>query len=83
MYIYIFTNVLLSGTINIVSNFLFPNPTSTFPSFSRKCFQDLLNLAVSNSFLFLLNGQFFKQVESLGMGLPLSLYSGKYFHVIP
>ena len=50
MHIYIFTNVLLFGTINIVSNFLFPNPTSTFPSFSRKCFQDLLNLAVSNSF---------------------------------
>ena len=40
-------------------------------SFSRKCFQDLLNLAVSNSF-FLFNGQLFKQVEGLGMGLPLS-----------
>ena len=51
----LFTNVPLSETINIVLIFLFPNPTSTFQSFSRKCFQDFLNLGVSNSF-FLFNG---------------------------
>ena len=56
-----YLSLSLSETINIGLNFLFPNPTSTFKSFSRNCFQDLLNLAVSDS-SFLFNGQLFKQV---------------------
>ena len=67
----LFTNEPLSDTVNIVLTFLFPNPTSTFQSFYRKCFQDLLNIAVCKSF-FLFNGQLFKQVQGLGMVLPLS-----------
>ena len=41
-------------------------------------FQKLLNLAVTNSF-FLFNGQLYRQRESLGMGLPLSLVIADIF----
>ena len=66
----LFTNIPLYETINICLNYLFPNDSSTTLGLSRKLFKTLLEHSVLNSF-FLFNNRIFKQIEGLGMGLPL------------
>ena len=66
----LFTNVPLRETINICLQALFVNPTDTVCGLTKKFFTTLLELSVLNSF-FIFNNQLYKQVEGLGMGLPL------------
>ena len=66
----LFTNVPLHETIGIILDQIFVNNISTFMGFSRKLFKDLLELSVLNCF-FLFNGKLYKQIEGVGMGLPL------------
>jgi hypothetical protein len=66
----LFTNVPLSETIEICLDALFSSPTSLVIGLSRKYFKLLLELTVFNSF-FIFNGSLYKQIEGLGMGLPL------------
>jgi hypothetical protein len=66
----LFTNIPLAETIDICLNFLFVDGTDSFMNFSRKLFKTLLELAVLNSF-FIFNSKLYKQLEGLGMGLPL------------
>jgi len=65
----LFTNVPLSETIDICLNYLFNN-VSSVEGLNRELFGKMLELAVMNSF-FVFNGKLFKQIEGLGMGLPL------------
>jgi len=66
----LFTNIPLHDTIEICINSLFAAPYSTVLGLSRTFFRTLLELSVLNSF-FCFNGKFYKQIEGLGMGLPL------------
>ena len=65
-----FTNVPLQETITICLNYLFPTDQSSVISLSRKYFKTLLEHSVLNS-LFIFNSKVYKQIEGLGMGLPL------------
>ena len=65
----LFTNVPLTETIDICLNGLFFNSDNVF-GFTRSVFRNMLEISVKNSF-FLFNGKYYKQVEGLGMGLPL------------
>ena len=67
----LFINIPLSETIDIILNHFFPTTSTVFKGFSRKHFKELLELAVANSF-FIFNNELFKQIEGLGMGLPLA-----------
>ena len=75
----IFTNVPLSETLNIVSNFKFPNPHFKVVSIAN-IFMIFFNLAVSNSF-FLFNSQLFKH-RVVRYGSTCIYDSGQYFHVL-
>jgi hypothetical protein len=66
----LFTNIPLRETIDICLNKLFTDPTSTVIGLSRVFFKKLLEHAVLNSF-FLFNGVLYKQIDGVGMGLPL------------
>ena len=66
----LFTNIPLHETIQIILNQLFSNPTSTVLGLSRDLFRKFLELSVLNCY-FLFNDVLYKQVEGLGMGLPL------------
>ena len=66
----LFTNVPLNETINIILDQLFTLPNSTVIGLTKDLFKNLLELSVLNSF-FIFNGKLYKQIEGLGMGLPL------------
>ena len=66
----LFSNVPLHETINICLNKLFPTDQSYVLGMPRKYFKTLLELSVLNSF-FMFNSKLYKQLEGLGMGLPL------------
>ena len=67
----LFTNVPLKETISIILDQMFMDPQTTIIGLTRALFKNLLEISVLNSF-FIFNGQLFKQIEGLGMGLPLS-----------
>ena len=66
----LFTNVPLLETINICLNYLFPCCDTTILGFDRNSFKSLLEHSVLNSF-FLFNSRLFRQIDGVGMGLPL------------
>ena len=66
----LFTNIPLSETIQICLDYLFPNTDSLVFGLGRNFFKNLLDLSVLNSF-FLFDGCLYKQIEGVGMGLPL------------
>ena len=66
----LFTNVPLHETINIILDQLFPNDFSKVLGLTKDLFKNLLELSVLNSF-FIFNNKLYKQIEGLGMGLPL------------
>ena len=65
----LFTNIPLNGTIQIILDQCFIN-TRLYHGFSRKEFEELLNLAVKNCH-FLFNGNFYDQIDGVAMGSPL------------
>ena len=65
----LFTNIPLRETIDICTAQLFSNCTQVH-GFDKTSFTKLLELASLNSF-FLFNGKYYRQVEGLGMGIPL------------
>ena len=66
----LFTNVPLAETIDIILNFLFPNPTSLFNGFNVNSFRKLLELAVMDTH-FIFNNKVFRQIDGMAMGSPL------------
>lgn len=66
----LFSNIPLHETIQICLNYLFPLPHSLVLGLNRKFFQVLLEHSVLNSF-FIFSNRLYKQIEGLGMGLPL------------
>ena len=67
----LFTNIPLQETIDIILSYLFVGTNNVVLGLSRKLFSDLLQLAVLNSF-FVFNQKLYRQIEGLGMGLPLA-----------
>ena len=67
----LFTNVPLSETINICLSLLFPNQNSTVNGMNKTVFKQLLEHSSCNS-IFLFNGELYKQIDGVGMGLPHS-----------
>ena len=67
----LYTNVPLQETINICTDLMFSFNVSTVLGLSREYFKRLLELSVTNS-IFLFNNALYKQIDGLGMGLPLS-----------
>ena len=61
----------MQETINICTDLLFSFNVSTVLGLSREYFKRLLELSVTNS-IFLFNNALYKQIDGLGMGLPLS-----------
>ena len=66
----LFTNTPLAETIDICIQSLFTDSNSTALGMDRNQFRTFLQKSVLNSF-FMFNDKFFKQIEGLGMGLPL------------
>ena len=67
----LYTNIPLIETIEIILSQLFSNPSGTFLGLSRKLFKSMLEICVLNSY-FIFNNKLYRQVEGLGMGLPLA-----------
>ena len=67
----LYTNIPLQETIDIILNYLFFSTNNVVLGLSRKLFSDMLQLAVLNSF-FVFNQKLYRQIEGLGMGLPLA-----------
>ena len=67
----LFTNVPLNETIDIICHLLFKNPYDTFLNMSETVFRKFLELSVMNS-VFIFDNELYRQVDGLGMGLPLS-----------
>ena len=65
----LFTNIPLEETIDICTNTLFEN-TEKVEGLSKIEFKELLSLATKESY-FISNGQLYKQVDGVAMGLPL------------
>ena len=65
----LFTNIPLNETIDICVSLLFENCTHVI-GLTSSLFRTLVELSVLNSF-FIFDKKFYKQIEGLGMGLPL------------
>ena len=65
----LFTNIPVSETITIAIDSLF-SQCNDIKGIPRKLFRSMLDLAVTNSF-FLFNQKLYKQLDGVGMGLPL------------
>ena len=65
----LFTNIPLDETIGICCDKLFQSE-NIVSGLSKDQFRDLLELATKESF-FLLNGQYYKQIDGVAMGSPL------------
>ena len=65
----LFTNIPVRETINIAIDSLFKQCVSV-KGISRKLFRSMLDIAVTNSF-FLFDKKLYKQLDGVGMGLPL------------
>jgi len=65
----LFTCIPLRETIDIILDNLFENSTTVL-GLNRNFFKSLLEHSVLNSF-FIFNGKLYKQLEGIGMGLPL------------
>ena len=66
----LFTNIPLTETIEICLNSLFKDANDLVIGLNRSLFKKLLELSVMNSF-FIFAGKLYKQIDGLGMGLPL------------
>ena len=66
----LFTNIPLAETINILMCKLFPDNVPDILGIPKKFFKQLLDLSVLNSY-FIFNKKFYKQIDGVGMGLPL------------
>ena len=66
----LFTNIPLHETIEICLNHLFPSPQSTVMVLDRNFFKTILEHSVLNSF-FVFANKLYKQIEGVGMGLPM------------
>ena len=78
----LYTNILVHETIRIILNLIFINSVNVFLGLTRNSFKTLLELASCNSF-FVFNNILYKQIDGLGMGLPLSgCLSNIFFYVI-
>ena len=66
----LFTNIPLRETVDICLNSLFKDINDLVIGLNRKFFKSLLELSVLNSF-FIFAGKFYRQIDGLGMGLPL------------
>ena len=66
----LFTNIPLRETVEICLNSLFKDINDLVIGLNRKFFKSLLELSVLNSF-FIFAGKFYRQIDGLGMGLPL------------
>ena len=67
----LYTNIPAHETIRIILNLIFINSVNVFLGLTRNSFKTLLELASCNSF-FVFNNILYKQIDGLGMGLPLS-----------
>ena len=70
LYMASLTNVPVSETISIILDEFFTETASTVFGLTKNLFKNLLEISVLNSF-FIFNGKLYKQIEGLGMGLPL------------
>ena len=66
----LFTNVPLDETINICLDSLYTTGTNAIIGLPRNLFKQFLELSVKNSF-FIFNSKLYKQIDGVGMGLPL------------
>ena len=66
----LFTNIPLKETIDICINKLFVESDTTILGLNKSFFKTLLEYCVLNS-SFIFNSKLYKQIEGLGMGLPL------------
>ena len=65
----LFTNVPLSEVIDIACDYVYAHDSPSKPSFERKHFKKLLQIATSGEFLY--RDKLFKQIDGVAMGSPL------------
>ena len=64
----LYSNVSLTGTIDIITKIVFSNQAQSFLGLNRIYFTKLLDIATRNCF-FLFDKKLYRQCEGLGMGL--------------
>lgn len=67
----LYTNIPLFETITIILDYLFTDTVDKFIGLSRDLFKIFLEISVTNSF-FIFNKKLYRQIDGLGMGLPLA-----------
>jgi hypothetical protein len=73
----LFTNVPLTETINIITDYCFSNQAKLIPPVDKKIFKKLLKLATGG--LFMYNGRLYKQIDGVAMGSPLGPTIANFF----
>ena len=74
----LFTNILLSGTIDLAVNAIFESNTGLDLKLSKTELKELFNFATSHTH-FLFNGCFYDQVDGVAMGSPLAPVLANFF----
>ena len=74
----LFTNVPVHETINIILDRCFISPSATYKGFTHKSFQELLELAVNDSYL-TFNDIIYRQKDGVAMGSTLGLVFANIF----
>ena len=67
----LFTNVPISDTINIISDYMYRNPDKHPPQIPETILRSMLELCTSKSPFLSPSGQYYQQVDGVAMGSPL------------
>ena len=73
----LFTNVPLNETINIIADHIYSDQAQITPSFDKKLFINLLEIATAGMFIY--KDQLYRQVDGVAMGNPLAPTIANFF----
>ena len=73
----LFTNVPLSKTIDLITNYLYVNENANNISLPKEVFRELMCMTTQG--IFMHNGKFYKQLDEISMGSPLGSTLANFF----
>ena len=73
----LFTNVPLSETIDLITNYIYSSSNQSKPPFTKRVFKNLLKLATGGYFAY--NGKLYTQTDGVMMGSPLGPTLANFF----
>ena len=75
----LFTNVPISNTIDIISDYVYRNPDKQPPQIPEAILRSMLQLCTSKSPFISPSGQYYQQVDGVAMGSPLGPTFANYY----